>query len=358
MNKAYKVVNIATTSEAPKSSILLIYTGGTFGMVYDEDGSLTPFNFSLVLEKIPELQSLDLKLTVISFPEPVDSSNVDIEHWQAMAEIINKHYKQFDAFVILHGTDTMAYTASALSFMFRGINKPIILTGAQIPIGATRSDARENLITALEIASKKNGSVPVVNEVALYFNYFLLKGNRSQKIRSSNFAAFESENYPYLAESGVEIVFNESFLEDNDPQQRLEYYPKMDPNVVILKIFPGITKEVVSSILSIKGLKGVVIESYGSGNVMSWGWMIDLLRDAVQRGVVLYNVSQCMGGSVVQGRYETSKMLSEIGVISGGDITTEAALAKMMHLLGTERNMDIIKQKLNVAIRGELTETE
>ncbi|MCV9386795.1 asparaginase [Reichenbachiella ulvae] len=355
MNKNYKIVNIATTSEAPKSSIMLIYTGGTFGMVYDEDGSLTPFNFSLVLEKIPELQSLDLKLTVISFPEPVDSSNVDIQHWRAMGDIVKEYYKQFDAFVILHGTDTMAYTASALSFMFRGLSKPIILTGAQIPIGATRSDARENLITALEIASRKNNGVPMVNEVALYFNYFLLKGNRSQKIRSSNFAAFESENHPYLAESGVEIVFNESFLREHDSQQRLEYYPKMDPNVVVLKIFPGITQEVVKTILSIKGLRGVVIESYGSGNIMSWDWMIDLLRKAVEKGILLYNVSQCMGGSVVQGRYETSKMLSEIGVISGHDITTEAALAKLMHLLGTEKNMDIIKQKLNIAIRGELT---
>ncbi|PIB36145.1 L-asparaginase 1 [Reichenbachiella sp. 5M10] len=334
---------------------MLIYTGGTFGMVYDEDGSLAPFNFSLVIEKIPELQSLDLKLTVISFPDPVDSSNVDIEHWQAMAYIIKDHYEQYDAFVILHGTDTMAYTASALSFMFRGINKPIILTGAQIPIGATRSDARENLITALEIASTKNGKVPMLNEIAVYFNYYLLKGNRSQKIRSSNFAAFESENFPYLAESGVKIVFNESFMNTHDPQQKLEFYPKMDPNVVVLKIFPGITEEVVKSILNIKGLKGVVIESYGSGNIMSWRWMEELLRDAVSRGIFLYNVSQCMGGSVVQGRYETSKMLSDIGVISGHDITTEAALAKLMHLLGTERNVDIIKQKLNVSIRGELT---
>ncbi|RJE75391.1 L-asparaginase 1 [Reichenbachiella sp. MSK19-1] len=337
---------------------MLIYTGGTFGMVYDEDGSLAPFNFSLVIEKIPELQSLDLKLTVISFPEPVDSSNVNTEHWHAMAEIIKSYYNQFDGFVILHGTDTMAYTASALSFMFRGLNKPVILTGAQIPIGATRSDARENLITALEIASKKNEGRPMVNEVALYFNYYLLKGNRSQKIRSSNFAAFESENYPYLAESGVEIVFNESFLKPHETQQRLEYYPKLDPNVVVLKIFPGITQEVVKSILNIKGLRGVVIESYGSGNMMTWEWMSNLLRDAVARGIFLYNVSQCMGGSVVQGRYETSKMLDDIGVISGHDITTEAALAKLMHLLGTEQNVDIIKQKLNIAIRGELTVLE
>ncbi|UXP30855.1 asparaginase [Reichenbachiella agarivorans] len=355
MSKKYKVINIATHTEAPKSSVLLIYTGGTFGMVFDEDGSLKPFNFSLVLDKIPELQMLDLRLTVISFPEPVDSSNVSVEHWQAMAHIVKDHYYQFDAFVILHGTDTMAYTASALSFMLKGLNKPVILTGAQIPIGATRSDARENLITALEIASKKNGSGPMLNEVALYFNYYLLKGNRSQKIRSSNFAAFESENFPYLAESGVEIVFNESFLRAYDPHSKLEYYPDMDSNVVILKLFPGISKEVVKSILEIKGLKGVVIESYGSGNVMTWRWFTRLLKEAVSRGIILYNVSQCMGGSVVQGRYETSKMLSEIGVVSGHDITTEAALAKLMHLLGNEKDSEVIKEKLKMPLRGELT---
>lgn len=350
----FKVVNIATTSEDPKSSILLIYTGGTFGMVYDEEGALAPFNFSLVLEKIPELHKLDLKLTVISFPDPVDSSNINVEQWRDMATIIRDNYHQFDGFVILHGTDTMAYSASAISFMLKGVNKPIIFTGAQIPIGATRSDARENLITALEIASKRNGDHAMVTEVCLYFNYYLLKGNRAQKIRSSNFAAFESENYPYLAESGVEIVYNESYLKKYKDES-LKYSEKLDANVIILKIFPNISYNVVKGMLSIPGLKGVILESYGSGNTMKDDWFIKLLKEAIDRDIIILNVSQCIGGSVIQGRYETSKMLTEIGVISGSDITTEAAVAKMMHLLGNEKSIEQVKKKLSIPIRGEMT---
>lgn len=350
----FKVVNIATTSADPKSSILLIYTGGTFGMVYDEEGSLAPFNFSLVLEKIPELHKLDLRLTVISFPDPVDSSNINVEQWRDMATIIRDNYHQFDGFVILHGTDTMAYSASAISFMLKGVNKPIIFTGAQIPIGATRSDARENLITALEIASERNGDHAMVTEVCLYFNYYLLKGNRAQKIRSSNFAAFESENFPYLAESGVEIVYNESYLKKYK-DETLKYSDKLDPNVIILKIFPNISVNVVRGMLSIPGLKGVILESYGSGNTMNDDWFIQELEGAIKNGIVILNVSQCIGGSVIQGRYETSKMLTEIGVISGSDITTEAAVAKMMHLLGNEKSIEQVKKKLSIPIRGEMT---
>lgn len=323
-------------------------------MIYDEEGALAPFNFSLVLEKIPELHKLDLRLTVISFPEPVDSSNIDMEQWKDMASILKDNYHKYDGFVILHGTDTMAYSASAISFMLKGVNKPIIFTGAQIPIGATRSDARENLITALEIASKKNGDHPMITEVCLYFNFYLLKGNRAQKIRSSNFAAFESENHPYLAESGVEIVYNESFLKKYK-DEKLEYSPDLDSNVAILKIFPNISQAVVKGILDIKGLRGVILESYGSGNTMNHTWFIDRLKEAIERDIVILNVSQCIGGSVMHGRYETSKKLTEIGVISGSDITTEAAVAKMMYLLGNEKTIDQIKKKLSIPIRGEMT---
>jgi L-asparaginase len=351
----FKIVNIATTSEDPKSSILLIYTGGTFGMVYDDDGALAPFNFSLVLEKIPELHNLDLRLTVVSFPEPVDSSNINMHQWQDMGQIVFENYNKYDGFVILHGTDTMAYSSSALSFMFKGVNKPIIFTGAQIPIGATRSDARENLITALEIASMQDGDHSMVSEVCLYFNYYLLKGNRAQKIRSSNFAAFESENYPYLAESGVEIVYNDMFLKPNRSDEKLEYNPELDPNVVILKIFPNISPEVVKGILGISGLKGVILESFGSGNTMNYDWFINLLEKYLKQGLVIINVSQCIGGSVNQGLYETSKKLSDIGVVSGQDITTEAAVVKMMHLLATESSPDKVRKKMSIPLRGEMS---
>lgn len=353
--KKFKIVNIATTSEDPKSSILIIYTGGTFGMVYNDNGNLVPFNFGLVLDRIPELQNLDLRLTVVSFPDPVDSSNISISHWRDIAKIIQENYELHDGFVVLHGTDTMAYTSSALSFMLKGLNKPIILTGAQIPIGATRSDARENLITALEIASARENGVAVVNEVCVYFNFFLLRGNRAQKIRSSRFAAFESENYPYLAESGVDIVYNYSFLAKHVKNSKLSLWLDMDPHVSILKIFPGVSPEIVEGTLNINGLRGLIIETYGSGNTLNDRWFIDLLKNAISGGLLILNVSQCMGGSVIQGRYETSQKLSEIGVISGGDMTTESALTKMMHLLGTEKSIDIIKKKLGIPLRGEIT---
>jgi len=351
----YHLINILTTSAAPKSSLLIIYTGGTFGMVYDDEGSLSPFDFSMVLEKIPELQNLDLKLTVISFSTPVDSSNIDIEQWQYLGQVISDHYHDFDGFVVLHGTDTMAYSASALSFMLEGLTKPVIFTGAQISIGATRSDARENLIAALEIASQRDGDRPMISEVCIYFNYYLLRGNRAQKIRSSNFAAFESENYPYLAEAGVEIMFNDAFIHRPAKKLQLTFKPQMNPDMVILKIFPNISRHVVECILSIGGLKGVVLESFGSGNVMSNGWFISLLDEYIKKDLIVLNVSQCMGGSVKHGRYETSKKLSEIGVISGSDLTTESAVTKMMFLCGNEESVEGIKNMLAIPLRGEMT---
>ncbi len=351
----YKIVNIKTTASVdPVDSILLIYTGGTFGMAYDESGALAPFNFGRVIDRVPELRVLELKLTVISFPEPRDSSNISYRDWQDMAYIIYENYSQYDGFVILHGTDTMAFSASALSFMLQGLNKPVILTGAQIPIGSIRSDARENLITALEIASAKNGNVPMVNEVCIYFNYFLLRGNRAQKIRSSTFAAFQSQNYPYLAESGIEIEYRQNYMAPHNPSSELKLLKEFDDNVVILKIFPSINQATVESFFSIKGLKGIILETYGSGNTLNFDWFLNILEDAVTRGVVIYNVSQCSGGEVIQGRYETSKRLNDIGVISGGDITTEAAIAKLMFLLGNEKNKSSLRRKLAIPLNGEM----
>lgn len=355
--KNYKIVNIRTTAKVdPDESVLIIYTGGTFGMVMDDDGALAPFNFGRVIDRIPELRALELKLTVISFPEPRDSSNINCEDWQDMAYIIYENYSQYDGFVILHGTDTMAYTASALSFMLLGLNKPVILTGAQIPIGSIRSDARENLITALEIASKRHKGVPVISEVCIYFNYFLLRGNRSQKIRSSTFAAFQSQNYPYLAESGIDIEFRTNYILPYKRKAKLSIRNKFDENIAILKMFPGVTKNVIESIFNTKGLKGVVLESYGSGNTMNHSWFLRILDKAIKRDIIVYNVSQCSGGEVIQGRYETSKKLNEMGVVSGGDITTEAAVTKLMFLLGNENSKDEVKRKLAIPMNGEMDE--
>lgn len=324
-------------------------------MVYDDDGHLIPFDFESVLIKIPVLNKLGLDLTVYSFAEPVDSSNIDIPSWQQIGGVIAEQYDRFDGFVVLHGTDTMAYSASALSFMLEGLAKPVIFTGAQIPIGATRSDARENLIAALEIASKRKNGQSMVQEVCIYFNYKLLRGNRSQKLKSSEFGAFGSENYPNLAEAGIEIKFHETFLHQSSSADRLQFHPGMDAHVGLLKLYPGMTDSWLEAALQNQDLKGLVIESFGSGNVNTKGKLVGLLESAIGRGMIICNVSQCTGGIVLQGRYETSRMLNEIGVISGHDITTEAAVTKMMYLLGNQPSMDEARRLLSEPIRGEMS---
>lgn len=351
----YRIVSINTkSSQKAKSSILIIYTGGTIGMITDESGALVSFNFRQIIEKIPSLTNFKMKLTVISFPEPLDSSDIKPSHWIDIGYIIYENYKQYDGFVVLHGTDTMAYTASALSFILEGLNKPVILTGAQLPIGARRTDARENLITALEIASSKLAGRPIVSEVCIYFGNVLLRGNRSKKVQSVQFSAFESENYPPLAEAGILIDYNWPALMKNE-DQALKYHDKFNTDVTILKLFPGINKKVVENILNIENLQGVILESYGSGNAPSEKWFIDCLVRAINKGIIVFNVSQCNGGRVIQGKYETSLILKNIGVLSGSDITMEAAITKMMYLLGNEKTKENIKELLVKPISGEMS---
>jgi L-asparaginase len=347
-------VNKASKKNA-KASILIIYTGGTIGMELDASGALVALNFNEIVKRAPSLKTLDLKLTVISLSTPLDSSNVSISEWQNLGYIINENHHHYDGFVILHGTDTMSYTASAMSFMLDGINKPVIFTGAQLPISAIRSDARANLVTALEIASAKKNDAPIVPEVCVYFDYQLIRANRSFKKRSSQFAAFGCENYPILAKAGITINYNESAIMKYDPEIKLNFRNKFNSDVIILKIFPSIKESIIRHMLSVPGLKGVVLETYGSGNAPTEKWFLNCLKEAIDKGIVIYNVSQLIGGIVIHGRYETSKYLEEIGVISGSDITREAAITKLMFLLGAESDILNVKQKLMSPICGELT---
>ena len=341
-------------SSNPKASILIVYTGGTLGMDYDENGSLVPCDFERVVARIPVLKELNINLSVISFNPPIDSSNVKTDHWVQIGQTIKDNYAAFDGFIVLHGTDTMAYSASALSFMLQGLNKPVIFTGAQLPIASPRSDGRENFVTALEIAADRREGIPVVSEVCIFFNHLLLRGNRSKKVESHHFDAFESENYPALAEAGIVIDYNYTALKAYDPTARLIFYPELKDDIVILKLFPGINQKAVSHILSTPSVKGVIMESYGSGNVPHQPWFLSMLEDAVNKDVVVLNVSQCNGGNVIQGKYEASSALNRIGIIRGRDLTTEAATTKMMHLFGRSTDPQEIKRNLTTAISGEM----
>lgn len=345
-------INTASPLQA-RAHILILYTGGTFGMTYDARGVLIPFDFSLILDHLPTLKNLALELTVISFDKPIDSSNIQPEHWQALALLVSEHYETHDGFVVLHGTDTMAYTASALSFMLDGLAKPVVFTGAQLPISEPRSDARENLITALEVASAKKNGVPLVPEVCIYFNYELLRGNRSKKVESMQFDAFDSDNYPPLAKAGVKIDYNFAAIRPAG-RKKLQLFSKLDTDISILKLFPGISESSVKAIVGIPGLKALVIETYGSGNAPTTPWLLRYLKQAIDQGVLVLNISQCPGGRVMQGRYETSKELQRIGVIGGADMTTEAAVTKLMVLLG-EFGVERSKALIGEALSGELT---
>jgi L-asparaginase len=353
----YNTININTAkSAAITTSVLVIYTGGTIGMDFDPSGKyLIPLDFSQILNKIPELSHFDIEITVLPFEQPIDSSDIKIHHWLNLARTIYDFYQDFDAFVILHGTDTMSYTASAVSFLLQNLGKPVIFTGSQLPIGAKRTDARENFISALEIAaSRHEDGSPKVPEVCIFFANKLLRGNRSRKVQSLDFMAFESGNYPPLATAGIRIDYNYNLIAES-PNKPFDFYRQMDSNVIFLKLFPGLQNNYIDQLLNMTGLRGVVLETFGSGNAPSENGFISVLENAIKRGIFIYNVSQCSGGSVIQGMYGTSRKLRDIGVISGGDITQEAAITKMMLLLGNSNDYDLIRLRLAEPMRGEMS---
>lgn len=338
------------------NSILIIYTGGTIGMVQDkETGALVAFDFDTLIQEIPEIKKINASISSVSFSKPIDSSDIQPKHWVELCKIIEENYPVYDGFVVLHGSDTMAYTASALSFMIENLKKPIILTGSQLPIGAVRTDAKENLLSAIEIAASKFNGKMLVPEVAIYFEYNLYRGNRSTKVSAEQFEAFQSPNYPFLAEAGVNLKFNSQYLFQPNEESPTVFHYELDAAIATLKIFPGITKSVVESITTIPHLKALVIETFGAGNTTTERWFIDCLKKAIENNVIIVNISQCISGSVEQGKYETSSALKEIGVIGGKDLTFESAITKLMYLFGKKLPLNEVKTLMQQSIRGELS---
>ena len=336
--------------------ILIIYTGGTIGMVKDyETNALKPFDFENLKTKIPELNLLECSLKTTAFEHPIDSSDMSPDYWIKIAEIIESNYEETDGFVVLTGTDTMSYTASALSFILENLRKPVIFTGSQLPIGDLRTDAKENLITAIQVASAFENGGPVVQEVGLYFEYKLYRANRTTKVSAEQFEAFQSPNYPNLGESGVHLLFNRQFLNRSKTKLPLRVQKNLDANVVILKLFPGIQRTMVEHILNYPDLEGVVLETYGAGNGPTDSWFYKILIKTIERGIPVVNVTQCISGGVLMGLYETSTRMKSIGVINGKNITTEAALAKLKLMVGKNIPANEFKQKFETQIRGEMS---
>ncbi len=324
-------------------------------MIESEDRqTLVPFNLKHVLEQVPELKKLDASLDSISFDEPLDSSDIEPEHWMAIAEMVRQNYEKYDGFVILHGSDTLAYTASALSFMFSGLAKPVILTGSQLPIGMIRTDARENLITAVEFATLRMNDEPVLQEVAIYFEDMLYRGNRTKKFSTEAFDAFISPNYPALAKAGVNLNFDFNELYRAE-EEEFGLNKGFDSRIAVLTLFPGITQQLVELVLSNALLRGIILLTFGSGNAPRHPWLIRAIEQAVERGVVMVNVTQCAKGNVEQGKYETSVGLLKAGVVSCGDMTLEATLTKLMFLLGQSGDSAWVRDRMATNLRGELS---
>lgn len=336
------------------SEILIIYTGGTIGMISDPKTKvLKPINFEQIMDNVPELERLNCRIHVHSFDEIIDSSNMNPGIWSQIAGLIEQHYHDVDGFVVLHGSDTMAFTASALSFMLENLGKPVIFTGSQLPISAIRTDAKENLMTAIEIAKAKKNDRVRVPEVCIYFDYKLFRGNRAFKYNSSKFEAFRSPNYPILAESGVHLRFSVNDIRQA-AEQGLIAHKKLVNEVSVLKLYPGISQRAVEAIVN-ADVRGIVMETFGAGNTTTDVWFTDLLKNAVDSGKVIVDISQCKVGTVELGRYETSKQLKDIGIANGYDMTFESAVTKMMYLLGQSNNPAQVREWLETDLRGELT---
>lgn len=341
-----------------ETSILIIYTGGTIGMIRNSvTGTLESYNFEHLLRNVPELRQFNLKISSRAFNPPIDSSDMNPRLWGKLVEIISNDYDKYDGFVILHGTDTMAFTASALSFMLQGLAKPVILTGSQLPIGVLRTDGKENLLTAIGIAAAKNiDGTPIVSEVCIYFHEKLMRGNRCTKISAESFDAFKSNNYPNLAEAGMEIQYNRAALMSANCSAVLRPHYSMDCNIIIFSLFPGIQPDIVKKVLDNKNIKGIIFRTFGSGNAPQAQWLVDALADATRQGKIIVNVTQCSTGSVKMSLYETGRQLLESGIISGRDMTVEAALTKLMFLLGCNLTPDEVRKEMKRCIVGEITE--
>ncbi len=349
---------ISDRFHGPKASILLIYTGGTIGMKEDPAlQALTPFDFSQILEEVPELAKFAYRIDSYTFDPIIDSSDVEPALWVSLVRLIEERYDDYDGFVILHGTDTMAYSASTLSFMIEGLTKPVIFTGSQLPIGTPRTDGKENLISSVEIAAAKDEEGhPLVPEVCICFDNVLIRGNRSRKFNSDNFRAFRSEDYPPLAEAGISIRYNSSLIRKPESwDARPLFHKKLDTRVSILKIHPGITPGVVRDILLGKETRAVILETYGAGNAPSKEWFLSLVKEAAESGKIILNVTQCVAGRVNMDIYATGKNLKAAGVINGYDSTTESALGKLFYLLGVFETNEQVKAGLEMDLRGEIS---